>query len=392
MTLPTLTARIAFGTAPLVDTPTWSDLSRDLREFKIIRGRFHELDRMEAGTASILLSNSHGNYWPNNSGGAYYPDVLPVKRTNLRATYSATTYDLFTGFTESYNPEWLTLGGLGPCMRVESTDLVRMLARLLINDGVGYISESSGNRVGNVLDALLWNAVERDLDSGQSTLQATGAIANLNAMDHLFTVQESELGIFFMRGDGVAIFQDRHARLNSPYTTSQATFGDGVGEMPYRAIEFSYDETYLYNDIRITMDGGTEQTAGDATSQSDYGQRSLSRTGLLMTTNAEALSQAQYLLARFKDPEMRVKRIVIQPQRDPTNLWPKVLGYDISTRITIRLDQAGIDADYHIEGITHDVNVVKGTWETTWELSPASAQAFWILGTSLLDTGTRLAY
>jgi len=165
--------------------------------------------------------------------------------------------------------------------------------------------------------------------------------------------------------------------------------------MRYIDVKLSYDDDFIYNDVRIQRVDGTQQAAVDSTSGTAYGQRSLSRTVLLMTTDSEALSQAQYLLARYKDPALRVKSIMVYPDADPANLYPKVLGYDIGTRITIQLTQAGIDTDYHVEGIEHKWEARQNLWKTRWQLSNADNQTYWILDDttySKLDTTTRLAY
>ena len=165
--------------------------------------------------------------------------------------------------------------------------------------------------------------------------------------------------------------------------------------MRYIDVELAYDDEFIYNDVRIQRSGGTEQVAVDSTSKTTYGQRSLSRTGLLMPNDVEALSQAEYLVYRYKNPALRAKSIIIYPDSDPTNLYPKVLGYDIGTRITVQLTQAGIDADYHIEGINHDWDARRGQWITKWQLSDAENQSpvedYWIWDTALWDTN-RWAY
>lgn len=549
MAAPTVIVKIAFSTDPFATTPTWSTVSSDVLEIHIRRGRQHELDRIEAKPCTIVLDNSSGNYWPYNTGGLYYPDVLPGKRVNIRATYNniyyerfvtgdddkracsdtdwgaqsftpttshritnvklllgrwsnpgivtvsikatdgsghptgtdlcsgrtngdtlptsapwewreimlgngynlvantkyaivvraaaaeawwrfdstATytggcqigsadsgaswsnfaaydfmfedwggSYPLYTGFVEAWQPDWLSrAGGRAPIIRVRCIGLTKNLARLLLNDGSGYSQEASGTRVGNVLDDLGWPAGDRDIDTGQSNMIATGALANVNAQDHLQLVQKSELGILFIAPDGDVQFQDRHCRLKSPYTTSQATFGDDAGEQSYQGIEPSYDDQFIYNDIRITRSGGTEQTASDATSQATYGKRSLSRTGLLMTADTEAKDQADYLKSRFKDVALRSRTLIVKPDKDPDSLYPKVLGYDISTRITVRLNQASIDEDYHIEGIRHDYVAKRGEWVTQWQLSGADSQVYWAIGVagfSEIGETTRLAY
>lgn len=391
----TLIVRIAFSSDPFDAAPSWTAVSDDVMELHISRGRMHELNRFESGTATIILKNSHGNYWPNNTGGSYYPNVLPGKRINIRATYNAVTYDIYTGFIESWTPGWLGAQGNAPIVIIRCADLIKNLSRLDLNDGVGYSQELSGTRIGNVLDDLGWPAGARDLDPGQSNMVATGALENENAMSHLLQVQESELGGIFIAGDGDIQFQDRHARLKSPYTVSQAIFGDDTGEQKYRFIEPKYDDEFIYNDLNITRSGGSRQNSADATSQTTYGKRSLSRTGLLLTADTEAKDQADYLKSRFKDVALRVRRLKIYPDADPANLWPKVLDYKISTRITIRLNQASIDEDYHIEGIMHDYDARSSFWAATWDLSSANNQAYWAIGVagySEIGETTKLAY
>ena len=283
------------------------------------------------------------------------------------------TFDLYTGFVKSYTPVWLAEEGLlHPCMQVECADLIRSLSRAKINDGTGYSSETSGVRVGNVLDDAGWNAAERALDTGKVTLAATGAIANVAAMEHLFSVQDSELGLFWIRGDGYAVFQQRGARAVAPYDASQATFGDS--NYPIHSPAFSDDDDRLFNEIRLTREGGTEQVLSDSDSIDDYGLSTLAKTGLLFTSDAIAYLYCTYYLARYKDSALRIKSLTLMPQ-DPNyeaELWQIALGYELSTRITVIRDEADIDAEYFLEGVEHDYDYRRGVWTTKWQLSDAS--------------------
>lgn len=385
MALISIGCRIAFASNPFDTTPTWVDVSSSIMSFTIRRGRQYELNRMEAGTAQVQLLNLSGDFWPNNTGGTYYPNVLPWKRINIRATYNSITYDLYTGYIESWNPDFISKPIKGPVMNLTCSDLVKNLSKFLLNDETGYSQELSGTRINNVLNDLGWPSGDRTIDTGQSYVQATGELENVNAMNHLFTVQDTELGMLFIGTDGKVIYQDRHKRLISPFITSQATFGDDLvgGELPYAGIMPALEETQVYNDIRVKRLDGTEQAAGDATSQGLYGKRGLQRPSLLMTTDAEALAQAQYLLIRYKNPAMRVKQITIIPSLDSDNLFPKALGYDISTRITICLSEASIDKEYHIEGIEHLWKSTSPDLLTTkWMLTDADVETYWVLGQS----------
>lgn len=391
-----LNARIAFNDNPFATSPTWTDVSADLMNFNIRRGRQYELNRMEAGVADITLKNIDGDYWPNNTSSAYYGDILPWKRINIRARYNYVVYNLYTGYIESWNPDFILRPIKAPIMKLTCADGIKSVSQLLLNNTTGYSQEASGTRIDNILNDLGWPTSDRSLDAGQSNVQATGVLTNTNAMSHAFTVQDTELGIMFVSPSGSMMYQDRHARLKAPYTVSQATFGDSAGELGYTEILLAHEDLRIYNDIRITRLSGTEQVATSTTSIDAYGKRGLQKPSLLMVSDADALAQAQYLLNRYQQPAMRVRQITIKPNSDQTNLYPKALGYDLSTRITIKLAQASLDKDYHIEGIRHtwDVKNPEGL-QTVWMLTDAAVDVAWLLDSttaSVLGSTTIPAY
>lgn len=369
MTSHAITVRIAFVTDPFAITPTWVDVSNDLVAFSIKRGRQHQLDRIEAGTASILLKNLHGNYWPNNDGGTYYPEVKLGKRINIRVVYDETTYDEYTGFIRKWNPKWFSReSNLYPGMLVECADLQRNLARAKLNDVVGYIQELSGARVGRVLTVVGWPVADRDIDGGKENMIATGALANVISMEHLFKVQESELGSFFIAGNGNATFQERGSLEAGE---SQATFG--TGNLPIFDPVFPLDDELLYNEIRLTRESGTEQTHSDAASILAHGLRTLSRSGLLLTSDAIVFVYCLYLLARYHAAKMRIKSFTVKPQTSgyESTLWPLVLGLEIGQKVTLVWTEADISGDYFIEGIEHSWDYREGTWITKYQCSDA---------------------
>lgn len=303
-------------------------------------------------------------------------------------------YWLFTGFIESWDYRFLDGapgGQSAPVAELTAVDGLKSLRNLDL-DGVSYPRESSGARIGRVLDALGWPAADRDLDAGGTMIQAADELEKTTALSHLDTVLRSELGVLFVDGRNAMTFQERHHRLRPPFSVSRATYGDGPGTRGYTGIELEQTDQHIYSDVRITRTGGSEQAAGDATTRAAYGKRTLARSDLLMTRDAEAKDQADILLSRFKDPELRLRSISVRPQRDPTTLFPDVLGFDVSTRIKVRLGASALDADHHIEGVDHDVQVNPTLWETRWWLSRAGTHGFWTLGLSKLGTETRLGF
>ena len=103
----TLTCEIAFDSDPLDSSQSYTDVSSFLRGFKITRGRASNLTQFQPGSAVIQLDNSDNRFSPNQT--THYYDstnnrskVQPLKKIRIKATYSSTTYTIFTGFVESF--------------------------------------------------------------------------------------------------------------------------------------------------------------------------------------------------------------------------------------------------------------------------------------------------
>jgi len=82
MSFPTLTLEAALTTKP-TETPSWTDISDYPYEVTIRRGRQHELDRIEAGIANILLDNADRRFDPTHNGALYNLHSNPSFETDL---------------------------------------------------------------------------------------------------------------------------------------------------------------------------------------------------------------------------------------------------------------------------------------------------------------------
>ncbi|MDO8704085.1 MAG: LamG-like jellyroll fold domain-containing protein [Sulfuricaulis sp.] len=304
---------------------------------------------------------------------------------------------MFTGFVYGWPQSWP--GRNDAVVPIVAHDGLAMLAQSKVS--ASYAQERSDVRMVNVLDDVQWpgaglsNGDHRDLDTGRTTVQAS-TLTNEQALDHLYTVNDSENGAIFVNGEGKYVFQERWSRLLA-YSSALVTFGDGGGaELPYVDLVLSYDVSEIRNDIRITRVGGAEQTATNAASQASYFPRSHVKTGLLMTTDLEVADAANYLLARYKDPATRVRSITVIPADNET-VWYWILKLEIGDKITVARRPPGggsaISKDVFIEHVAHQR--VGKLWTTTYQLSPADIQSYWILGDvayGLLGQTTRLGY
>jgi hypothetical protein len=249
--------------------------------------------------------------------------------------------------------------------------------------------ELAGTRINAYLDAIGWSASLRNIDAGNSQLQAANnGVTGSSVLSNMQDAADTENGQLFIDAAGKMTFFDRFHTSRSPNATVAVVLGDSgtVGEEPYllAGTDPVLDDTDIWNDIAITPTNMGPQIAGDATSQARYGKRTRS----VSTQNAsavEAANRAYADLNRYKAPTQRIKQVSFTPMSDPAVLFPAALGFDLLTRVEVRrrpMDGSGstFDQTALIEGITEAVDAAQGTWLTTWRQSPTDASpVFWII-------------
>lgn len=256
----------------------------------------------------------------------------------------------------------------------------------------GWGQHYGGARVNAVLDNVGVAAGDRNVDSGQSLLQAvTGTLTQTTALSHLQAVETSEQGHLFASADGKVTFRDRYHYLFAPYTVSQLTISDvdpstGLlppGALPYvtGSLKATYDKTELWNRITAQRTGGALQVAEDAGSEATYGVRvpPSQDTGLLNATDLDVWDRANYKLSRYKEPFLRIEAVTLDGRADQ-RLWPHLLGREIGDLVTVMRHPpgggTGISKLCRIEGISHKIDPKTRTWTTTWNLSPADIRQY----------------
>ena len=113
MPTPTLTVEVSFVSSPLTASPTWVDVTQYVRHspgIRISRGRPSESSTFSAGQLSLTLNNRDRRFDPLYSAGPYFGNLTPRKQIRVRATHSATTYDLFRGFVTGWPTQYPQVG------------------------------------------------------------------------------------------------------------------------------------------------------------------------------------------------------------------------------------------------------------------------------------------
>jgi len=370
------------GVTTFLATTAYEELA-GVRGFTINRGRQHELDRVEAGRASVRFANRDGLYTPENVDSPLYPFLRPMAPLLIQATYSAVTYDLFSGFLEAMPQRW-TQGPAGDAVvEVRAVDAFKVfnLAKVTIDRGV----EGAGARITALLDAIGWPASLRAIDDGDSNVQAV-TLQNTTILSHLQEVAASEGGILFVSGSGVVTFFDRlHTVL---LDEANDTWGDAGSEKPYEDLDTDYDDETLWNEVTVTAPSLADQVAVDSESQALFSgpagtlaPRSLSVSTLLTTTGA-MLERAEFLLSRYSIPETRVKSITLDTRADAASV-PRILMREIHDRVLARKRPPNgglIDQPSIVEGMAWEYAASRYL-RAMWALSSTSyQQGQWQLG------------
>lgn len=372
---------VSLATADGANPSTWTDITAYVKGVTITRGRDDVLAQVQVGTASISVINDDGRFSPGRTSSPLYPHVATMRAVKVVATYSATSYPLFLGYIQTITPN------LAHGARDASIELADGFAWLaLAVTTPTYTSTTSGTSIGVALDSASWPAGLRSLATGQSTF--TPSYTDQPVLDQVQGIGiDNEGGLVYMDGQGRVVFQDRHTRLKSPYTTSQGTLTD-TGEIS--DMQATRPVADLANEIKVTHVSGTV-TVSDATSVAAKGLRRLDVQSPFISA-LEASDRASWTLSIRKDDIDRPSVAVVA--NASATLMTQALARELSDRITISdaSGLSGLDGDYHIERIEHEITNGGTLHVTRWQLSPADAAGFWALDVSDLGGTTRLAY
>jgi len=359
--------RLSDAVFGLLDTGTlgtatgWTDISAQVISFTITRPSTRlqgPLWNYQAGTVTILLDNSTGQFDPDNLAGPYVTggatQLIPMVPVRVRANFASVAYGLYSGFADGWLPAQVTYEGGYAELTVAGTDAFKILAGVTLAavsiEGAGA---DTGARMRDILGRVGWyTSSERLLiDTGNSLLQ--GTTLGADALSLMQVAADSEIGRLYVNGSGAIVFRNRRSLLTDPRSsTVQAVFGDLPGtvqpagtELTYAAVGRANDDTTIANDVQATRLSGGLQEVKDLPSIAKYlFPRTYARGDLILQSDGDALNWAQWVLYVSKGAEDRFETLQVDPAADPYTLWPQVLGREIGDRIQVWVRPPGVAA------------------------------------------------
>jgi hypothetical protein len=373
---------LADSTAVTVDVSTLVDSVRTNR------GRTALSEIFQTGTMSLRIIDQNGDFNPMNPASPYYELLTPMRKVTITASYEGTTYPIFAGYITSYDTTTPRDVGEVVYTTIQAVDGFRLFQNAQITTvPTTPAGQTSGTRIGKILDAIGFPSGMRDIDSGQTTVQSDpGTLrTSLAAMQ---TVTSTEYGSLYMDAFGNLVFQDRALTSSSVDGTPIVFNDDGTG-ISYNNAIWKLDDTLVFNKVSVTRTGGTAQVASNQASIDKYFLHSYQEQNLLMETDAEALENARAFLASRQETSIRCDAVTLDLYTANYDAGiTAALDLDFFDPITVTTTQPGsssLTKTLQVFGVSHDIK--PSAWKTTLTTLEPIIESF-IIGTDYGILGT----
>jgi hypothetical protein len=342
------------------------DVTSMAESVTITRGRNRETEQFNAGTATVVFDDPTRIFDPLNDASPYYPFVGPRNPIIISAngipiyTGVVTDWDLDYGFTTS-----------GNVTSVQCSDAFTVFANQTFDEWTPA-AQLSGARVAAVLtrpEVVFQGGTS--ISTGSSTLGAYLIPAGGNVLQYLQNVSASEQGYLFMSSGGVVTFIGRSDELNP---VPVLTFDDDGTGIRYQSLTNAYGDELLFNYIQTQSPAGGVQIASDPDSIARYQSQNYSKLDLLNSTTAEVAGLGDYLLGRYKNPQVRFTGIGTQLAALSESDQDACLGLDLTDIVAVGKtfdsgNPAHVTQTLITSGVSHEIrpgsHVIRFTYEST---------------------------
>lgn len=304
---------------------------RDITDYVVSvstsRGRNRDLEKFNAGSASVRLRNEDRTFDPLNTSSPFVDEMVPRRLVRVFTDEIQQFQGLVDSWKLSYAPTGESIA------EISVTDEFQKLAGVDINLAVS--EQLTGARVTAVLNDVGWPTYAREIDAGESTVASGTAVQG--ALEHLQLVESSEAGLLFISKDGNLVFRERNS-FSSGYVP--VVFADDGSGIPFTAAEVSYGTDLLFNQVEVTYSGGTA-VASNLSSQGKYGVITNTVDTLLASAGA-ATDFASYYVGKYGEPEYRFSSIEVTLRGIDSTQYGDVLQLEIGDLVQIRFTPNGV--------------------------------------------------
>ena len=330
------------------------DLSDVTRSIKISRGRNIMRDTYESGNCTVRVIDQTGAFNPQNPASPYFGYLTPLRKVRVAATTATAQEFLFSGYVDSYKytfPKGEELGYVD-IVCSDAFRLFQMANVATVTDATA--GQTTGTRIGKILDQVSFPTSMRIVDSGSTTVQADPGTSR-TCLAALKAAEFAEQGAFFIRTDGTAEFKDRTDVVGS--LAPAAIEFNQSGGIPYSDLKYAFDDKLIVNQASMTRIGGTAQAATDAASSGKYFPHGTTVTDMIPETDAQVLDIAKIYVATRAETTIRIDAMTVD-LLDPSVPTDTIIGLDYFDNVKITnttSDGSTIVKTLQVQGLAWDI-------------------------------------
>ena len=330
------------------------DLTPNVYNISITRGRNIQRDTYEAGTAVIRVLDPLSYFNPQNTASPYYGYLAPLRKIRVSATTATTQKYLFSGYITDYKYTYPVNQDTG-YVDITASDAFRLFNLANITTVASApAGQTTSARISAILNQILFPSSMRTISTGLNTCIADQGTAR-TALGAIKNAEFSETGAFYMNGAGTAIFKNRTDVMNSLAKTP-VVFNQ-IGGIPYRNLVFAFDDKLIINTGNFARTGGATITATNQASVDKYFPHGINQTDLVAETDAIVANIAAEYIATRAATSIRIDDMVVD-LLDPAVPTDTMIGLDYFDNLlitNIQPDGSTIVKNLQYQGIQWDI-------------------------------------
>lgn len=333
------------------------DLTPNVYQISITRGRNIMRDTYEAGNATIRVLDPEGYFNPQNLSSPYAGFLAPLRKIRISASTATADSWLFSGYIQDYKYTF-PQGQETAYVDITATDAFRLFnmanVQTIPDTAAG---QDTGTRINKILDYVEFPTSMRSISTGLSTCVADPATPR-TSLEAIKNAEFSEgMGAFYISAEGTAIYKNRTEVVESIGETA-IEFNQTTG-IPYKNVQLAFDDKLIINDCTFTRVGGTTQEIYDQPSIDKYFPHSLNRPDLVAQTDDIVLNVAREYVSTRKETSIRFDSMTVD-----------LLDPLVPTDTMIHLDYFD---NLKITNVTQEGSTIVKTLQTQglkWDITP----------------------
>jgi hypothetical protein len=334
------------------------DLTPNVYQITINRGRNLQRDTYEAGTCTVRVLDPLSYFNPQNTASPYYGYLAPLRKLRVSATTATTQKYLFSGYVTDYTYTYPVNQDTG-YVDISCTDAFRLFQLANVSTITSTpAGQTTSARVSAILNQVSFPSSMRTISTGLNTCIADPG-TNRTSLAAIKNAEMSETGAFYMNGSGTAIFKNRTDVMNS-LAASPTAFNQSGG-IPYRNLVFAFDDKLIINQANFARVGGSTITATNQASVDKYFPHTVTQTDLIAETDTIVTNIAQEYVATRAATTIRIDEMVVD-LLDPAVPTDTMIGLDFFDNLLItnvQPDGSTIVKNLQYQGIKWDINAQK---------------------------------